>query len=79
MTKDFILICKNRKGTFASRMNERSTEWRQFKAKRYTEEGAVRAFQTLSKKHRGMDWGIFQVSIDQAVLLEEKEDARAAS
>ena len=57
--KDHVVICKSRPNTRAARMEAKSTEWRRFSAKRYTEEGAKRAFLTLYKKHRGMDWGVF--------------------
>ena len=72
-TKDYILVKKHRPGTFASRMETKATEWRLNSSKRYTREGAERAFQTLHKRQRGMEWGLFHVPTDTLVLYTERK------
>ena len=70
--KDYIIVKKNRPGTFAARMEEKAIEWRLNSSKRYTRDGAQRAFQTLHKRHRGMEWGVFYCPTESLVLYTEK-------
>jgi hypothetical protein len=73
--KDYLIVCKNRPGTHMARMEVRNGEWRQNSSKRYSREGAQRAFDTLRKQHRGLDWGIFHVPTKILEMYTEKVHA----